>query len=939
MTIRRLPRINVETRYTPFKGGLDVVTPMLQMPPGRCRSSQNVYQDINEGYSTFQGYERYDGQPAPSDAQYAILTCTITGSVSLGDILSDNTGAAYGTVIALPVGQAVLTKITGTFAAGNIKVGIVTVGTCTGAQVVDGADTVKLHAQYSNLAADVYRDSVNIMAGSGPILGVWQYNGTWYGFRNNSGGTATVMFESTSSGWSSIPLGRELKFTSGGTYETQEGDEIEGETSGATATVTRVVHESGIWLGIYKLDFTSGGDYEVKTGDIVEGATSGAVGTVVGVTVDSGGWAATLGLDFTSGGWFDIRVGDIVRGETSGAYAEVTAIEVTSGNWTPEKTLDFTSGGTLVIAPGDVITGAISGASATLVDVSVTSGSFAGGNAAGTFSFTTQDGVFQAENLDIGATTNVATISSDSTDTGSDAAGNLTFASQTGIFQSETLRVGTALNVATIAGDSTNTGSDAEGSLYFYSQTGTFEAENLNVPAESETNVATVASDSEVETNQNAAGRLIFSSQTGTFQAEELKVSSYNKVATIAGDSSAITFAIPSGRFEFVNTNFTGSADTIRMYGVDGKNRGFEFDGTVFVPIETGMTVDTPEHIYFHKNHLFFSYFGSAQHSAPGLPYQWSIVYGGNELGLGDNITGFLSMPGSESSATLAIFTRNSIGMLYGTGLDDWNLVHYKKEAGAIEWSMQLIGSTFMLDDRGVVRLATSQAFGNFADATVSQIIQPWLKTKKTQLNASTVVRDLNQYWLFFNDSTALCCTIVKGKITAFMPMKFNHKVTCVYSAENPDGSESIMFGSDDGVVYQMYKGTSFDGDEIAWNFELSLDHYKSPMVYKNFRQTMLELVGDGYAEFFFSYDLEYGSSDVQQPGFTQDEIEFSGARWDHFYWDVGRWDGALIAPAYFPMTGEATNMGLKLQGAGDYFGSIRFSGALVQFNFTRKRL
>lgn len=684
--MKKLPQIKITQKYTAFNGGLDITTPPLNMKPGMCRDSTNIYQDINGGNKTFQGYEIFDGQAAPSDAQYAMLTCDITGSVSTGDVLTDDAGTSYGTVIALPEGEAVLTKITGTFSTGNIKVGAVVVGTCTGAQVIDGAATRKLHAQYKNLAADEYRSDIGAIPGSGDVRGIWYYDGAWYGFRNNAGDTAMAMYKSTSSGWTLVDLGYELAFTSGGTYEIAAADTILGASSGAIAIVRRVVLESG------------------------------------------------------------------------------------------------------------------------------------------------------------------------------------------------------AFN------------------------------------------------------NGTAVGKLIVTNQVGTFQAENINVGANPDVATISGDSSEITFANPSGRFEFRNANFTGSTSTLRMYGVDGVNRGFEFDGSIFVPISTGMTTDTPSHIYEHKNHLFYSYYGSIQHSAPGYPYQWSILSGGDEIGMGDEITGFESMPGSESSATLAVFTRNSTAMLYGTSSDDWNLVHYKKEAGAIEWSQQLIGNCFMLDDRGITKLKTSQVYGNFADATASKLIQPWLRTKKVQLTASCVVRDLNQYWLFFEDKTALCCTIDNGEIVASFPMLFADKITCACSTEDSSGDEVIMLGSEDGKVFQMYKGTSFDGEEIEWSLDLAYEHYGAPEVNKHFRRAMLEAEGDGYAEFYFSYSLEYGASDIQQPAATLKEMDLSGASWDVGVWDVGVWDGSSLSPVYFRMHGSATNVSIKLHGKSDYFSPVRFSGVVVSFNYTRQK-
>lgn len=79
------------------------------------------------------------------------------------------------------------------------------------------------------------------------------------------------------------------------------------------------------------------------------------------------------------------------------------------------RQLAFTSGGIYVPQVGDTITGATSGATGIISDIQVISGKWVSGDAAGKFTLSTQTGTFQAENLNIGAHTNIATISGDST--------------------------------------------------------------------------------------------------------------------------------------------------------------------------------------------------------------------------------------------------------------------------------------------------------------------------------------------------------------------------------------------------------------------------------------------------------------------------------------------------------------------------------------------
>jgi hypothetical protein len=63
-------------------------------------------------------------------------------------------------------------------------------------------------------------------------------------------------------------------------------------------------------------------------------------------------------------------------------------------------------------------------------------------------------------------------------------------------------------------------------------------------------------------------------------------------VVTLSGPQSAITLA-PGGHFEFVKANFSGQLVTRRIYGCDGVNQCFEFDGTTLAPIATGPVAQT----------------------------------------------------------------------------------------------------------------------------------------------------------------------------------------------------------------------------------------------------------------------------------------------------------------------------------------------------------
>lgn len=428
-----------------------------------------------------------------------------------------------------------------------------------------------------------------------------------------------------------------------------------------------------------------------------------------------------------------------------------------------------------------------------------------------------------------------------------------------------------------------------------------------------------------------AVGKFIFASQTGTFQAENINVGASLNLATIAGNSSAITLA-PSGRFEIEKHNFGGTVNSYRVYGCDGVSRGFEFDGTVFVPIATGMTADTPSFVRIHKNQLFFAFGASVQHSAPGTPYIWDPILGASEIAAGDTVTGLSSQPGATTSGALAIFTRNRLHILYGTGVDDWNNVSYRDELGAWAYTVQEIGRTFFLDDRDITDINTSQSYGNFEHNGIARQIKTTFNAWKPYVISSAICRKKSQYRLFFTNSQALYITISGGKVIGIMPILFPDVMRCAWTSEDSNGNEVMYCGGNDGVVYQMDKGTSFDGDPIEFFLDFSYNFFGAPRVDKSYHDATIEVTGNGYASFDFGYSLGYGSTRIPQPIPEVVPSNFSSVNWDSFTWDSFTWDGSTLAPNTVDMRGQAENVSIGIRGNSDYYTSFTITGIIVHY-------
>lgn len=647
-------------KYDVFKlqGGLDLITPTLSLPPGVARDAQNFEVSTTGGYSRIAGYERFDGRTSPNSAVYAVVTLTSVTGVTLGATIQNLAGTVTGVVVAISGLNVVYTKAVGSFANGNsVYVGATLIGTVT--STTSFTPDAQTQATYLGLAADVYRNDITVVPGSGPVRGVAFLNNTVYAWRNNSAGTALLLYKSSTSGWQSVSLGFELGFNTGTGTAIADGDTVSNLAGTATGVVARVVLESGsTWAG--------------------------------------------------------------------------------------------------------------------------------------------------------------------------------------------------------------------------------------------------------------GSGRLILSSVTGTWAAsDQIRVSGVQR-ATATGAQTAISLS-PGGRVEAVTANMGGANSKTRIYGADGVNRGFEFDGTAYVPIRTGMAADTPSRVAVHKNYLMFAFGPSVQNSSIGLPYVWSPILGTNELILPESVTCMQSMPGDATTAALAIYTKNNTYMLYGTVASAWNLVSYDKGTGASAFTAQTITDAYALDDRGVMALSTTRSFGNFDSSTLTFALRPFIQLRRGLATASAVNREKSQYRVFYSDGFGLYVTVVNGKLLGTMPVNFPHPVNCWCEGETNAGAEVSFFGSTNGYVYKMETGPDFDGNAVSASIKLNFNPQGNSRVLKRYRRASLEVTGSGYAGFDFGYLLGYETTDIDQAASRSYSVPFSGAVWDAFTWDAFVWDGRTLSPSEVTCDGTAENIAVVI--------------------------
>ncbi|HIJ26297.1 MAG TPA: hypothetical protein HPP79_11555 [Gammaproteobacteria bacterium] len=406
--------------------------------------------------------------------------------------------------------------------------------------------------------------------------------------------------------------------------------------------------------------------------------------------------------------------------------------------------------------------------------------------------------------------------------------------------------------------------------------------------------------------------------------------------ATISGWTVVTTPVLAAGgEYEFVNYNFTGHSGTIMMYGCDGANKAFQFDGTTFTQLTTGMTTDTPNHIAAFKNHLFLSFTGgSVQHSGLGDPTTWTLSTGAGELATGMEVTGLHPVAGNA----LVIFSRVRTHILYGTSSADWDLKIFSEEAGAKEKTIAFLeNDLYFLNDAGVTTLQAVQAYGDFATSNLSQTIKPFLDSRKSNVVAAIVSQEKNQYRVFFDDKTVLVGSFVNREVVGFTTFLLDHQATTAVNGCGFCGSvdgDLMYFGTDEGYIMHIDSGTSFNGGSIQSFLRLPFTHLQSPHRKKRFRKIVVDVDAGSQADISYSVDFEYGERGSSE----QTEIIYgSGSFWDVGEWDSFTWSSPAISRIEGYIDGSGRNFSLLISHNSTTDPAFTLQG--VQLNYSLRGL
>lgn len=416
-----------------------------------------------------------------------------------------------------------------------------------------------------------------------------------------------------------------------------------------------------------------------------------------------------------------------------------------------------------------------------------------------------------------------------------------------------------------------------------------------------------------------------FRNNVGGATASMYKSTSDGWVAVSGADSLN-----PDGRYRFKINNFKGSSETINLYGCDGKNKAFEFDGTTFTQITTGMVDDTPSNIEIFKNHLLLGYTGgSLQHSSIGDPTApWTIISGAAEIGLGDEM---IAMEVTVSSS-LVIWTEKHIQILTGTSSADWVLSLHSSRVGAVEDSVQIFGETpLFLYEGSLTSLSATQSYGDFSSKSISEDIDPLLERSAEWggITASCVVPSKSQYRLFFGNKLAITATNRKSGME-FMLLEYDHKVCCTSPHD-----KNAYFGSEDGFVYKMDSGKTYAGATIPRFLKTRFSDLGSAKRRKVLRSMELYVEDYGGHNLHLYVLPEIGQHRKYSPKNASKEItsQAGDMYWNVSLWNQATWNAETSEPPYTRLNGIGTDFSFIFYSGKDADDTYTLTGFLLHYS------
>jgi hypothetical protein len=342
-------------------------------------------------------------------------------------------------------------------------------------------------------------------------------------------------------------------------------------------------------------------------------------------------------------------------------------------------------------------------------------------------------------------------------------------------------------------------------------------------------------------------------------------------------NSMATSAATNGGKARHVLYNLEG---TDKVVFVDGTNFPaiYNTSGNTLTFMTSSNSTDVlgAEHVAIFKNHAFYAKGNTVFFTSPFTVDDFDTGLGAGSINVASNITGL-----AVFRDQLIIFTEDSIKRLTGSSIADWNLSPITDRIGCINGdTIQEVGGDIMyLAPDGIRLLSATDRIGDFGLDIASDVIAKDATTflSQTSTFCSVVLKEKAQYRIFAyvtSEQEEAAKGLIATKFTSQGAEGMAWSTTKGIKAFVADSrynttQETLAFANEDGYIYVMESGASFNGLPIEAIYESPYMPITDPQVRKTFYKVTLyaEPTGNMDLALNLKYDFSTGSSNqVLQP-------------------------------------------------------------------------
>lgn len=337
--------------------------------------------------------------------------------------------------------------------------------------------------------------------------------------------------------------------------------------------------------------------------------------------------------------------------------------------------------------------------------------------------------------------------------------------------------------------------------------------------------------------------------------------------------STLATASALGGTIRGADFNFDG---THRIFFVDGVNGpGIFEDDTDTMTFPSGYPADVvgAKYVAQFKNAIFVAKGTKLIFSAPFSYTDFSAASGGGVINIAHTITGIIAF-----REQLIVFSRNKIVRLVGDTIENFTLQPIAEDIGCIDGdTIQEVGGDVMfLAPDGLRTLSATERIGDFgldvASKSIKKDIDRFVQLSSTF--CSVVLREKAQYRVFgyiTSEQKDTAKGIIGTKFvdqggTGFSWAETKGIKARVSDSRYTDLGEIIVFANEDGYVYRLEQGSSFDGSNIEAIYQSPFMPINDPQIRKTFHRLTLFVDPDGLFEFELSIRLDFEPPSVIQP-------------------------------------------------------------------------